>query len=193
MEAVGRFAQVLDHLGEPVNPTHYLVVARKAVIDATSVPIKNLPLDTFDNRTRFALSWVRLYRRSAAPKSEARWQALAADLTMDELQGVLSDADKGVRFAPATGWKGIVTPTSSVIDVTMAMANAWADGLDEVAHVLAAAGRDEDDAYLWATLGYLWVWRVAGGNRTPRLSQNRLCESLHNGMYEDVPSSVELG
>ena len=110
MEAVGRYEQVLDHLGEPVDPAHYLVVARKAVIDATSVPIENLPLDTFDARTRFALGWVRLYRRSVAPKSEARWQALAADLTMDELKGVLSDADKGVRFAPAKDWKGVIGP-----------------------------------------------------------------------------------
>jgi putative DNA methylase len=155
METVGRYGQVLDHVGEPVDSTHYLVVARKAVIDATSVPIENLPLDTFDARTRFALGWVRLYRRSVAPKSEARWQALAADLTMDELKGVLSEASKGVRFAPAKDWKGTVSPTSSVIDVAMAMATAWADGLDEVAQVLAAAGRDEGDAYLWATLGYL--------------------------------------
>jgi len=155
MEAVGRYAQVLDHLGEPVDPAHYLVVARKAVIDATSVPIENLPLDTFDARTRFALGWARLYRRSVAPKSEARWQALAADLTMDELKGVLSEADKGVRLVPAEDWKGAVTETSSVIDVAMAMAKAWPGGLDEVAQVLAAAQRDEDDAYLWATLGYL--------------------------------------
>jgi putative DNA methylase len=155
MEAVGRYSEVLDHLGEPVDPSQYLVLARKAIIDASSVPIENLPLDTFDARTRFALGWVRLFRRSVAPKSEARWQALAADLTMDDLKGVLSDADKGVRFAPASGWKGAVSPTSSVIDVAMAMAKAWADGLDEVAQVLAAASRDADDAYLWATLGYL--------------------------------------
>ena len=155
MEAVGRYEQVLDHLGEPVDPAHYLVIARRAVGDATSVPIENLALDTFDARTRFALGWVRLYRRSLAPKSEARWQALAADLTMDELKGVLSEADKGVRFAPTKDWKGTASPTSSVIDVAMAMAKAWASGLDEVAQVLAATGRDEDDAYLWATLGYL--------------------------------------
>ena len=155
MEAVGRYSEVLDHLGEPVDPAHYLVVARKAVVDATSVPIENLPLDTFDARTRFALGWARLYRRSVAPKSEARWQALAADLTMDELKGVLSEADKGVRLAPAKEWKGTVGETSSVIDVAMAMAKSWADGLDEVARVLAAAGRDEDDVYLWAALGYL--------------------------------------
>ena len=155
MEAVGRYAQVLDHVGDPVDPSHYLVVARKAVIDATSIPIENLPLDTFDARTRFALGWARLYRRTSAAKSEARWQALAADLTLEDLKGVLHEADKGVRLVSAKEWKGAVTETSSVIDVAMAMAKAWPEGLDEVAQVLAAAGRDEDDAYLWATLGYL--------------------------------------
>jgi len=155
MEAVGQYECVLDHLGEPVEPAHYLVVARRAIGDATSVPIENLPLDAFDARTRFALGWARLYRRSVAPKSEARWQALAADLTMDELKGILSEANKGVRFAPSKESKGMVSPTSSVIDVAMAMARAWNGGLDDAARVLAAAGRDEDDAYLWATLSYL--------------------------------------
>lgn len=74
---------------------------------------------------------------------------------MPELKGVLFEADKGVRLVSGKDWKGTVTATSSVIDVAMAMAKAWAGGLDEVAQVLAAAGRDEDDAYLWATLGYL--------------------------------------
>ncbi|GAA4884667.1 DUF1156 domain-containing protein [Serinicoccus chungangensis] len=155
MEAVGRYAQVLDHLGDPVDPSHYLIVARKAVVDATSVPIENLPLDTFDARTRFALGWARLYRRAPAAKSEARWQALAADLTLEELKGVLHEADKAVRLVTSKEWKGAIGPTSSVIDVAMAMAKAWPGGLDEVAQVLASAKRDEDDAYLWATLGYL--------------------------------------
>jgi putative DNA methylase len=155
MEAVGRYELVLDHLGEPVDASHYLIIARKAVIDASSVPIENLPLDTFDARTRFALGWARLYRRAVAAKSEARWQALAADLTLEELKGVLSEVDKGVRLAPAKDWRGPVSQSSSVIDVAMAMAKAWPSGLDDVAQVLAAAGRDEDDAYLWATLGYL--------------------------------------
>jgi len=68
--------------------------------NGVSVPIENLPLDTFDARTRFALAWARLYRRSAATRLEARWQVLAADLTTDDLNGVLSEADKGVRLAP---------------------------------------------------------------------------------------------
>jgi putative DNA methylase len=155
MEAVGRYERVLDHLGEPVHPSHYLVVARRAVNDATSVPIDNLPLDTFDARTRFALSWIRLYRRSQAPKSEARWEALTSELALAEVKGVLAETEKGVRFAQAKDWTGTLGPASSVINVAMAMAKAWPGGLSDVAQVLAEAHRDEDDAYLWATLGYL--------------------------------------
>ena len=155
MEAVGQYAQVLNHLGDPVDPAHYLVVARRAVEEAAAVEIDHLPLETFDARTRFALSWTRYYRRSVAAKSEARWQALAADLTLDALKGVLADADKGVRLAYAKDWRGLPTETSATIDVAMAMAKAWPEGLDAVADVLVATGRDTDDNYLWAALGYL--------------------------------------
>jgi putative DNA methylase len=155
MEAVGRYAQVLNHLGNPVGPSHYLVVARRAVEEAAAVVIDHLPLETFDMRTRFALSWARLYRRSVAPKSEARWQALAADLSSDELKGILQEADKGVRFGDAKDWKGVLTETSPTIDVAMAMAKAWPDGLDAVVDVLVATGRDTADNYLWAAIGYL--------------------------------------
>jgi hypothetical protein len=155
MEAVGRYAEVLNHLGNPVDPSHYLVVARRAVEEAAAVVIDHLPLETFDMRTRFALSWVRLYRRSVAPKSEARWQALAADLSSDELKGILQDAEKGVRFGYAKDWNGTLTETSATIDVAMAMAKAWPDGLDAVADVLVATGRDTADNYLWAAIRYL--------------------------------------
>ena len=155
MEAVGRYEQVLNHLGDPVDPAHYLVVARRAVEEAAAIVIDHLPLETFDVRTRFALSWARLYRRSVAPKSEARWQALAADLSSDELKGVLQEADKGVRLGYAQDWKGTPSETSSTIDVAMAMAKAWPEGLDAVAEVLVATGRDTADNYLWAAIGYL--------------------------------------
>jgi putative DNA methylase len=155
MEAVGRYAEVLNHLGNPVDPAHYLVVARRAVEEAAAVVIDHLPLETFDMRTRFALSWVRLYRRSVAAKSEARWQALAADLSSDELKGILQEADKGVRFGYAKDWNGTLTETSATIDVAMAMAKAWPDGLDAVVDVLVATGRDTADNYLWAAIGYL--------------------------------------
>ena len=155
MEAVGRYEQVLNHLGNPVDPAHYLVVARRAVEQAAAVVIDHLPLETFDVRTRFALSWARLYRRSAAAKSEARWQALAADLSSNDLKGILREADKGVRLSYAKDWNGTLTESSSVIDVAMAMAKAWPDGLDSVAEVLVATGRDTADNYLWAAIGYL--------------------------------------
>jgi putative DNA methylase len=155
MEAVGRYEQVLNHLGDPVDPADYLVVARRAVEEAAAIVIDHLPLETFDVRTRFALSWARLYRRSVAPKSEARWQALAADLSSDELKGVLQEADKGVRLGYAKDWQGTLSETSATIDVAMAMAKAWPDGLDAVAEVLVATGRDAADNYLWAAIGYL--------------------------------------
>ena len=155
MEAVGRYQRVLNHLGDPVDPAHYLVVARRAVEEAAAVVIDHLPLETFDVRTRFALSWARLYRRSVAPKSEARWQALAADLSSEELKGVLQEADKGVRLGYSKDWKGTPTATSATIDVAMAMAKAWPEGLDAVADVLVTTGRDTADNYLWAAIGYL--------------------------------------
>ena len=155
MEAVGRYEQVLNHLGDHIDPAHYLVVARRAVEEAAAIEIDHLPLESFDIRTRFALSWARLYRRSIAPKSEARWQALAADLSTDELKGILEEAPKGVRLGYAKDWKGTPTETSATIDVAMAMAKAWPDGLDTVAEVLMATGRDTADNYLWATIGYL--------------------------------------
>ena len=97
MEVVGRYNAIFDHLGDPVDPAKYLVIARRAVQEAAAIEIDNLPLETFDTRTRFALFWVRLYARNIAAKSEARWQALAADLGGDGLKGILTDADKGVR------------------------------------------------------------------------------------------------
>ena len=47
------------------------------------------------------------------------------------------------------------TETSATIDVAMAMAKAWPDGLDAVVDVLVATGRDTADNYLWAAIGYL--------------------------------------
>jgi putative DNA methylase len=155
MEVAGRYGEILNHLGNPVDPSIYLVVARRAVEEAAAVVIDELPLETFDVRTRFALSWARLYRRSVAPKSEARWQALAADVPSDALKGILEDVDKGVRLTYARNSKGSITETSAVIDVAMAMARAWPDGLDAVAEVLIESGRDSSDHYLWAAVSYL--------------------------------------
>jgi putative DNA methylase len=157
MEVVGRYSAVLDQLGEAIDTTRYLVLARRAVEEAAAIKIEDLPLETFDARTRFALFWVRLYGRGLAPKSEARWQAMVSDIAMPAISDILRDGDggKGVRLAFGREVSPAVDETSSAIDVALAMAHAWPDGLSAVAEVLAASGRDSEDPHLWAAIGFL--------------------------------------
>jgi putative DNA methylase len=157
MEIVGRYSSVLDQLGEPIDTTRYLVLARRAVEMAAAIRIDDLPLETFDARTRFALFWARLYGRGLAPKSEARWQAMTSDIALPEINDILRDGDggKGVRLAFGREASAAVDETSSVIDVALAMARAWPEGLSAVAEILAASGRDSEDPHLWAAIGFL--------------------------------------
>jgi adenine-specific DNA methylase len=157
MEVVGRYSAILDQLGEPIDTTRYLVLARRAVEEAAAIKVEDLPLETFDARTRFALFWVRLYGRGLAPKSEARWQAMTSDISLTEVTDILRDADggKGVRLAFGRESRTVISETSSVIDVALAMAQAWPNGLSAVGEVVAASGRDGDDPHLWAAIGFL--------------------------------------
>ncbi|MEV6923952.1 hypothetical protein AB0M46_05490 [Dactylosporangium sp. NPDC051485] len=155
MEVAGRYSEVLDHLARPVDITTFLPLARTAVREAMAVEVDEYPLDAFDARSRFALWWVRLYGRGAVSKSELRWQALADSLELADVRDLVPDADKGVRFVSAAQHKHEVTPDSSVIDVVLAMAGAYPGGLDAVGEVLAAAGRETDDLYLWASMKFL--------------------------------------
>jgi adenine-specific DNA methylase len=168
MEAVGRYTEVLDRRGDPVEPSRYLLLARRAVEEAAAIRIDELPLETFDARTRFALFWSRLFGRVLAPKSEARWQAMASDLSFKELDAILIEAEKGkgVRLAFSDEVPHQVTETSSIIDIAFAMARAWRDGIAAVGEVLAAAGRDNEDSHLWAALNYLAA-------RLPEADQDR--------------------
>ena len=158
MEVVGRYSAVLDQLGEPIDPTRYLVLARRTVEEGAAIKIEDLPLETFDARTRFALFWVRLYGRGLAPKSEARWQAMVSDLGLPEVDDILRDGDggKGVRLAYGRevrrGLDG-----ASAIDVALAMAREWPKGLEAVAEVLTTSGRDTEDPHLWAAIAFLSV------------------------------------
>jgi len=159
MEIVGRYSSVLNRRGDPVDLSRYLPLARRAVEEATAIKVDDLPLEAFDPRTRFALFWSRLFGRGLAPRSEARWQALAADLTLAELEGILMkvriDKTEGVRLAYAKEAPRQVDETSSTIDVAFALAGAWQEGLAAAGEVLANAGRDSDDEHLWAALSYL--------------------------------------
>lgn len=157
MEVVGKYAAVLDQRGEPIDTSRYLILARRAVEEASAIKIEDLPLETFDARTRFALFWARLYGRGLAPKSEARWQAMVSDLPLSDISDILRDGDggKGVRLAFGREVKPLIEPASPVIDVALAAAAAWADGLNAVGEVLAASQRESDDPHLWAAVAYL--------------------------------------
>jgi putative DNA methylase len=155
MEVVGRYSQVLDAKGEPVDISTFLPLARAAVQDAMAVEINNQPLDAFDARTQFALWWVKLYGRQVQAKSELRWQALASSLDMASVRDLVPESDKGVRFITSRQYAEKVGGDSAVIDVALALAAASGEGLQAMGHVLVASKRAADDTYLWSAIQFL--------------------------------------
>lgn len=152
MEVYGRYSQVLSPGGEEAGIERYLTLARAAVRDATALKLDQLPLETFDAPTRFAVFWQRLYGRSDVPKGEARFLAQADNLRLEELRGgLLTESKSGFKLrldAP-----GAITSGSSSFEVARAMAKAWDDGGTEaVAGVMATADRQANDAHLWAVV-----------------------------------------
>ena len=155
MEIVGQYAEILDAKGDVVDIATFLPLARAAVQEAMAIEIDHHPLETFDARTRFALWWVRLFGREVAPKSELRWQALAASMDLSEVRDLVPDADKGAQFVLASKFASTITPESAVIDVALALASVSDQGQQAMAQVLGASGRDPQDAYLWAAVKFL--------------------------------------
>jgi hypothetical protein len=152
MEIYGRYSSVLLPTGEPTDLNRYLNLARSAVRDATALKLDQLPLETFDAPTRFAVFWQRLYGRTDVPKGEGRFLAQADNLRLEDVRGLLlTESKSGFRLrldAPAT-----VTGRSSSFEVVRAMAKAWDDGGTEaVARVVANADRTANDAHLWAVV-----------------------------------------
>jgi adenine-specific DNA methylase len=153
MEVVGRYSEVLDKGGNPVALDRYLPLARQMVQEAADIRFDDLPLGTFDERTRFALFWVKVFGRSIHPGSEARWQRLAADLDETATDGVIVKDGKGVRLAYSSESalpSEEVEPTTPVFDVALAMVAAG-KSLACAAEVLVAADRVEDP-YVWAAV-----------------------------------------
>jgi putative DNA methylase len=155
MEVVGRYAEVRDARGEPVDISTFLPLARAAVQEAMAVEISHQPLDTFDARTRFALWWINLYGRQAQAKSELRWQTLASSLDLASIRDLIPDADKGVRFVTSRDYKGKIDGDSAIIDIALALAAASESGLEEMGQVLVGAQRAANDTYLWATIQFM--------------------------------------
>jgi putative DNA methylase len=155
MEVVGRYSEVLDARGNPVDIYTFLPLARASVQDAMAVEINHQPLESFDARTRFALWWVRLYGRQVQAKSELRWQALAAGLDLAQVRDLVRDSGSGVQFVSAAEHSEVINPESATIDIALALARVSEDGLDAIGAVLVAANRDGGDVYLWSAIQFL--------------------------------------
>ncbi|MFD3521249.1 DUF1156 domain-containing protein [Streptomyces sp. NPDC058653] len=155
MEVVGRYCEILNAKGEPVDIYTFLPLARAAVQEAMAVEIDHQPLETFDARTRFALWWITLYNRQVRAKSELRWQALASSLELVAIRDLVPDADKGVRFVASREYNGKINEDSAVIDIALALAAASEEGLQAMGQVLAATEYAADDTFLWAAVQFL--------------------------------------
>jgi putative DNA methylase len=156
MEIAGRYETIADNTGKPVDLMNLLATARRAVQEILLSKIDTLPLERFDERTKFALWWVELHRRNQVAKSELRWAGLTAALPLSTLKTLVKEDSKGCRFILSSQVDPAISAQSSVIDVALAMARAWkAGGAEDVAEVLVAAGSEGDDEQLWATITHL--------------------------------------
>lgn len=204
MEVVGRYSEVLDKTGNPVDLGRYLPLARRFVEEAADIRVDTLPLETFDQRTRFGLFWARLYGRGVAAASEARWQRLASDLTDDETRGVLIGAGKGVRLAYSSEVQPLSNAESSVIDVVLAVAGAG-KSIATTAEVLLSTNRAEDP-FVWAAMGELsrllpeadgdadvWTWVVRNRGAIAAASRNiESAKAREEQLREDADRQASL-
>lgn len=173
MEVAGRYDEVRDFAGRPVEIEHFLGLAHKAVEEAADVRISAFRLADFDARTRFALAWARQHGRDKAAASEARWQRLSYDMSESDVQGLTVTEGGGVRLALGSeAAAGIdLHPGSDVIDIALAVA-AEGRSLEDTANALHRLDR-ENDQMLWAAMaelarlvgegdpdGQTWTWTV---------------------------------
>ena len=155
MEVYGRYSRVLNPDGTDADLDRYLNIARRAVRDAMRLRVDELPLETFDAVTRFAVFWLRAKERAEVPKGEARFFAQADELRLDDLRGrILAESAGGFRLRLDD--PGQVGPQSSTFEVVRAMAHAWeTGGTEAVAAVVAIAEREPSDQHLWAVVADL--------------------------------------
>ena len=206
MEVVGRYRHVLDKTGNPVDLTRYLPLARRIVQEIAAISIDGLPLETFDVRSMFALSWARQYGRLPAPGSELRWERLTYHLDESATSGLVVKDGKGFRLAYASEGTPRATSESPVIDVVFAVAVAG-KSVGTVAELLAASGRTSD-AFVWAAMteladllgeadadGEIWTWvvrnraAITSGSQSieaarARRAEEREAEQLQGALFD---------
>ena len=155
MQVVGRYRTVQRPDGSEPELDHFLALGRRVVGDAHAFKVDELPLDTFDAQTRFAIFWLRAFGRTTVNKGEAVFHAQSSQMRIEDLRpSVLAEAKGGYELtleAPPP-----VTDRAPVIQVARALAAAWpAGGTEAAAQVIADAGLSADDSHLWATVGEL--------------------------------------
>lgn len=155
MEVYGRYSKVIQPDGETAPLERYLTLARRCVREATALRLDEIPIETFDAITRFAVFWMRMYGRTIVPKGEARFLAQVDNLRLEDVRGdLLAESGKGFRLVldpPAS-----VGPDSAEVDVARALAGAYtAGGTEAASAVLAVWERPVDDEHLWAVIGDL--------------------------------------
>ena len=155
MEVVGRYRGIERPDGSEPKLDHFLALGRRAVVDAHAFKVDELPLETFDPLTRFAIFWLRAFGRGVVNKGEAVFQAQSSELRVDELRPqILTEVTAG--FCLNLDEPEFVNDRSSVIEVARAMAGAWgAGGTEAVASTLGLAERPGDDRHVWATVADL--------------------------------------
>lgn len=154
LQVVGAYSKVIQPDGRGVSLEHYMTLARRAVRDAVALRLDELPLDTFDPHTRFAVFWHEVHGRIDVPKGEARFFAQSDGLRVEELRGpILTETKAGFRLrhdAPDQ-----LTPASSAYEVVRGMIAAWSAGTEPVAACLTAAERSPVDVHVWALVDWL--------------------------------------
>lgn len=155
MEEYGRYSRIINPDGTDADLDRYLSIARRAVRDAMRLRVDELPLETFDAITRFAVFWLRAKGRSEVPKGEARFFIQADELHLADLRDrILGESKAG--FHLRLDDPGPITSGASVFEVVRAMAHAWdAGGTEAVAELINDAGRESNDQHVWAVVGDL--------------------------------------
>jgi hypothetical protein len=155
MQCVGRYRLIQRPDGTEPDLDHFLAIGRRSVIEAHAFKVDELPLDTFDPQTRFAIFWLRAFGTAAVNKGESVFHAQSSQLRIDELRPrILQETKSGFSLTlepPET-----VDERSSVIEVVRCLGAAWTTGGTEAAaQVLIESDRPPDDTHLWATVGEL--------------------------------------
>ncbi|WP_165975552.1 DUF1156 domain-containing protein [Actinomadura rubrisoli] len=155
MEVYGRYSTVIQPDGQIASLERYLTLARRCVREATALRLDQIPIETFDAITRFAVFWMRVHGRTVVAKGEARFLAQVDNLRIDDVRGdLLDETSKGFRLLLDPPSR--IDAASAEFDVARALAGAYASGgTEKAASVLARWERPADDEHLWAVIGDL--------------------------------------